>query len=293
MNRASHWFGATSPCPPSCLPSHSLGDGSSRRSAQHDGGTPPTPLTTRSHTQRLVPPAGRRRIGRCNIIPTRDERKRREWEVVPAQERGPRFHTSPTAHPSDPGNVPRALCSKTSQNARRTLPPGKRPDAATSAMPPGSRCLRPCKPAGLSAVSSCRRSQETRPPAFSRPRTPFNWLVAESQFRGVPRRSAEMSSLLRLRVAARRQLPEPSQQPPLRRQDTRPPLPPHAGFLPQSRQRDLPAENRHTIQDALFLTPRETPVRLHSSPLRVRNALARFPQAFQMQCCQRCRQHST
>jgi len=35
--------------------------------------------------------------------------------------------------------------------------PERRPDAAPSAKPPGSRCLRPCKPVVLSAVSACRR----------------------------------------------------------------------------------------------------------------------------------------
>jgi hypothetical protein len=68
---------------------------------------------------------------------------------------------------------------RNSENTLRIPPPGKRPDAAPSAGPPGSRCLQPCKPSVLSAVSACRRSQDqgARPPPLTRPRAPFKWIA--------------------------------------------------------------------------------------------------------------------
>ena len=68
----------------------------------------------------------------------------------------------PTPRPKDPGGIPSVPSSKLGKRTSHSAPEW-RPDAATSPMPPGSRCLRPCKPAGLLAVSSCRRFSDQRP----------------------------------------------------------------------------------------------------------------------------------
>ncbi len=84
----------------------------------------------------------------------------------------------PTTRPLDPGGIPSVPPSKLGKHTPHSAP-REAPDAAPSARQPGSRCLRPCKPAVLSAVSACRRFQDqgSRPPPLTRPRTPFKWLA--------------------------------------------------------------------------------------------------------------------
>ena len=70
---------------------------------------------------------------------------------------------TPTHHPSDPGRIPSVPSSRDSENTLRIPPPRGGQMPPRQPMPPGSRCLRPCKPAGLSAVSACRRFSDHEP----------------------------------------------------------------------------------------------------------------------------------
>jgi len=171
----------------------------------------PKPRRRRSATPYRRPEAA--------ALSPRAQEERREAVSVP--EHGPSIHVT---HPPPVGprrNSDRAVLAD-SEGPLRIPPPGKRPDAATSPMPPGSRCLRPCKPAGLFAVSSCRRfsDRRPRPPPLTGPQPPFNRLAAsrEATSEAVPTRSVEMSPLLRSRNPLRR-IPGPSQQSPLHRVD--------------------------------------------------------------------------
>ena len=108
------------------------------------------------------------------------------------------------SHP--PPTVPRGIPSVPSSKLGKRTPhsaPERRPDADTSAMPPGSRCLRPCKPAVLSAVSACRRFPDQRSPPAALVQTPNAFQpvcrFTKTQFRGVPPRSAEVPPLFRFR----------------------------------------------------------------------------------------------
>ena len=103
-----------------------------------------------------------------------------------------------------------------------------------------------CKPAVLSAVSSCRRfeDQRPRPPPLIGPRPPFNRLAAsrKSGSEAVPKdrprcrlcsgqgiRSAGYPAHLRIRHSAA---------------EPHPPRRPRSGLPPQSQRRGLSAENR-------------------------------------------------
>jgi hypothetical protein len=115
-------------------------------------------------------PFGRRRnaaeIG--GSLSSRAQEKDRESVSV----RGTDFYSffMPTTRPKDPGGIPRVPSSVLGKRTSHSAPE-KQPDAATSATPPGSRCLRPCKPAVQSAVSACRRfpDQESPPAALLQP----------------------------------------------------------------------------------------------------------------------------
>jgi len=135
---------------------------------------------------------------------------------------------------------------RNSENTLRIPPPGKRPDAAPSAKPTGSRCLRPCKPVVLSAVSACRRfSRPTPPTTLDQPPNAFQAVCrfTENHFRGVPRRSAECQfcSGQGIRFAGypnhRRSRHSAGESRILPRH-------PRSGLLPQSRRRDMTAANR-------------------------------------------------
>ena len=111
----------------------------------------------------------RRRLAAIWNTRAREERR----QAVSALSRGLLIHKgNPPATRWTPAES--QVCRpRNSENTLRIPPPGKRPDAAPSARPPGSRCLRPCKPVVLSAVSACRRFQDQRahPPPMTRPKS--------------------------------------------------------------------------------------------------------------------------
>ena len=91
-------------------------------------------------------------------------RARKAREAVSVLVHGPSFY-SPAHRPSDPARF-RVFLSSRAKRGRKQTPhraPGEAARCRHVAHAPGSRCLRPCKPAGLCAVSSCRRFSDPRP----------------------------------------------------------------------------------------------------------------------------------
>jgi len=191
---------------------------------------------------------------------------------------GPSYY-SPAHRPSDPARF-RVFLSSRAKRGRKQTPhraPGEAARCRHVAHAPGSRCLRPCKPAGLCAVSSCRRSSRPRMPTRHPRQTPTAFQpahrFAEIRFRGGPRGSAENVASAPARESASLDTrPITAVNTPPKRHRTS--LPPHAGFLPQSRR------TGSAVRKPTHHTKRPVPLPARNP---MTNAPAYHPQTFRMQ----------
>ena len=217
-----------------------------------------------------------------SAAPASSHARKREREAVSVLTHGPSSDLQPTHRPSDPGTIPSVLSSRAKRGQKTNSASCPREaarcrhvaHAARIAMPSALQAGRPVRRVGMSPLF-----RPTTPPAtLDRTPTAFQpaCRFAESQFRGGPRRSAEMPPLLRSGNPLR-WIPGPSQQSTLRRRDPNPPPP-----SPQRTAAAIPTTGS---------VGRRPPCQMKSSPvpLPTRNPVTECsricPQAFQMQRC--------
>jgi len=101
--------------------------------------------------------------------------------------------------------------------------------------------------------------RRSRPPPLTGPQSPFNRRAASRDrlFRGAPQRSAEMSALLRFGKQLRSSYPTHHSTRHSAAESPDLPCHPTPDFCHNPEERDLPAEDRHTIRDTPFLSDEE------------------------------------